>query len=93
MAKLKDFVTEIERQIDYKVKRLWFDDGGEYDNKKAKDWLKSVGIQWKPTVAYTPKQNKVSERLNRTLMDCICLILHGSNLDMSAWGEVGSTVI
>ncbi len=44
LAKLEDFVTWIERQTDYKVKRLQFDNSGEYDNKKAKDWLKVVGI-------------------------------------------------
>ncbi len=37
LTKFKDFVTWIKRQTDYKAKRLWSNNGKEYDNKKAKD--------------------------------------------------------
>ncbi len=44
LVKFKNFVTWIERQIDYKVKCLRSDNGREYDNKKAKNWLKGIRI-------------------------------------------------
>lgn len=40
-----------------------------------------------PTVPYTPKQNGVSERMNRTLMEKVRTFLHESQASLSLWGE------
>lgn len=40
-----------------------------------------------PTVPYTPQQNGVSERMNRTLMDKVRSMMHTGNIPMYLWGE------
>ena len=42
------------------------DNGGEY---MSTEFQKSKGIQHELTIAYTPQQNGIAERMNRTLME------------------------
>ncbi|GJV96203.1 putative ribonuclease H-like domain-containing protein [Tanacetum coccineum] len=54
---LKTFITEIENQLDFKVKVIRSDNGIEFKNS---------GIKKEFSVARTPQQNGVAERKNRT---------------------------
>ena len=45
------------------------------------------------SIPYTPQQNGVAERMNRTLMDCVRSLLHWSNLDKKFWAEALSTAV
>ncbi|CDF38468.1 unnamed protein product [Chondrus crispus] len=56
------FITK----FDCKVKLLYSDNGGEYQG--LVEYLEKQGIEWEPSAPYTPQQNGVAERLNRTLM-------------------------
>ena len=58
-----------------KIKALRADRGGEYMSEEFKSYLKECGIKSELTAAYSPQQNGVSERLNRTLLDRCCLML------------------
>eukprot|EP00171_Calliarthron_tuberculosum_P005108 IDg5108t1 len=51
------------------IKALRSDGGGEYTSTEFKDYLDKNGIAQQFTVAYTPQQNGVAERMNRTLKD------------------------
>ncbi len=93
MGKLQEFVTWIEWQTDMKVKRLRSDNGKEYKSKRSHAWFEKTGIQWEPTVPYTPEQNGVSESLNQTLMDRVSSVLFDKGLDARLWAEVANTVI
>ena len=54
------------------VKVLRSDNGGEYLGNDFKNYLSENGIHHQLTVAYTPQQNGVAERMNRTLTEVLC---------------------
>ena len=65
-----------------KLKVLRTDRGGEYLSTEFKSYLDSNGTQHQLTTAYTPEQNGVAERLNRTLINLVRSMLshkHVSN--------------
>ncbi|GJR49975.1 ribonuclease H-like domain-containing protein [Tanacetum coccineum] len=64
---LKDFVRQIENQLNQKVKTIRCDNGTEFKNKDVIEFCGSKGIKREYSNARTPQQNKVTERKNRTL--------------------------
>lgn len=81
------FKALVEKQSGYPLKCLRSDGGGEYCNNKFAIYLKGEGIVHQVTVPYTPQQNGVSERFNRTLMEKARCMLQGSGLCQRYWGE------
>lgn len=61
--------------------------GTEYYGNEFVQLCGSERIQIVATVPYTPQQNGVSERMNRTLMDKARTMVHESNLPKEFWGE------
>jgi hypothetical protein len=55
------------------LKVIRYDNAQEY--KALEKVLATTGIQFEFTTPYIPKQNKVAERLNRSLMDIARTIL------------------
>ena len=93
LTKLQEFVTWIEPQAGQKVKCLWSNNRGEYDNNKSQAWFKKTGIQWEPTVAYAPNQNGISKWTNRILIERVQFVLYGKNLDITLWAKIANTII
>lgn len=57
------------------INTLRTDRGGEYVGKNFNSWLDREGIRHETTTAYSPQQNGVSERYNRTAMEATrCLL-------------------
>jgi len=75
------------------LKALRTDNGGEYISNQFKSYLQEHGIQHQLTVAYTPQQNGVAERMNRTLLDCVRSLLHTAKIDKKFWAEALSTTV
>ena len=75
------------------LKILRIDNVGEYLSNEFKSCLPKHGIQHQLTVAYTPQQNGVAERMNRTLMDCVRSMLRTSSLDKKFWAEALATAV
>eukprot|EP00171_Calliarthron_tuberculosum_P004362 IDg4362t1 len=76
-ASSKRFQTFEERRTGKKIKTLRSDGGGEYTSNAFKTHLERNGIHQQFTVAHTPQQNKVAERMNRTLKDLVrAMLLH-----------------
>lgn len=59
-----------------KLKVLRSDNGGGHLSNDFKKFLAENGINHELTVAYTPQQNGVAERMNRTLLDLTRAMLH-----------------
>ncbi|MCO5583207.1 hypothetical protein L7F22_037115 [Adiantum nelumboides] len=59
----------VEREKDLKVKSILSDRGGEFLSENFARWCKSEGIRRQLTTPYTPSQNGVVERKNRTIME------------------------
>ncbi|GKB34895.1 putative ribonuclease H-like domain-containing protein [Tanacetum coccineum] len=59
---LKTFITEIENQLDYKVKVIRSDNGTEFKNSVMNQFCEMKGIKREFSVARIPQQNGVAER-------------------------------
>ena len=61
------WITELENRSGHKVKIFQSDNGGEYTSKAFEKYLTERGIQHQKTIPYTPMQNGVAKRMNRTI--------------------------
>ncbi|GKE12105.1 putative ribonuclease H-like domain-containing protein [Tanacetum coccineum] len=66
---LKTFITEIENQLDHKVKVIRSDNGTEFKNSVMNQFCEIKGIKREFSIARTPQQNGVAKRRNRTLIE------------------------
>ena len=57
----------IEKQSGHQIIKLRSDNGGEYVNKNFSTCCTEQWIQQQHAVQYTPQQNVLAERKNRTL--------------------------
>ena len=64
-----DFANEAQRQYNAKILTIRSDNGTEFKNYTLNGFLSEEGIRHQYSAAYTPQQNGVAERKNRTLMD------------------------
>ena len=74
------------------LKVLRSDNGGEYLSNDFKRFLSDEGIHHQLTV-YTPQQNGVAERMNRTLLDLARSMMHHKSLPKHFWAEALSTAV
>ena len=74
-------------------KALRTDNGGEFISLRFKEYLQLHRIQHQLTVAYTPQQNGIAQRMNRTLMDCARSMLLSAKLEPRFWAEALSTAV
>lgn len=89
----KNYKTLVENQTGCKIKRLVNDGGGEYMGKDFKDFLTSEGIIMDITAPYTPQQNPISERGNRTTTERARCMLIDANLPKCFWAEAVNTAV
>jgi transposase InsO family protein len=66
---LIEFKALAENESRCKIKILHTDNGGDYVNKDVQQLCIDAGIQLQHTVPYTPHQNGVPERKNRSLKE------------------------
>ena len=81
------YKAEVENQLDLKIKRLRSDRGGEYDSTSLRKFCELNGIVHEVTAPYTPEQNGIAERKNRTLKDMMNAMLISSGMPTNMWGE------
>jgi len=87
LTKFKEFHAEVTNLLGKRVKVLRTDNGGEYVSAEFEQYLKEHGIRHEVTTPYTPQQNGISERLNRTLQEmALSHILH-ANLPKCFWAD------
>jgi transposase InsO family protein len=58
-----------------RIKKIRSDNGTEFKNSKIEGFLEDEGIKHEFSSPYTPQQNGVVERKNRTLLDMATTIL------------------
>lgn len=87
------FKALVEKQLNLPIKCLRSDNGGEYCNLKFSQFLQREGIIHQTTVPYSPAQNGISERLNRTLFEKVRCMLQHSGLGKRFWGEAVMTAL
>ncbi|KAL2253784.1 UNVERIFIED_CONTAM: Retrovirus-related Pol polyprotein from transposon TNT 1-94 [Sesamum indicum] len=77
----------VENQTSKKLKSLRTDNGLEFCNQQFSEMCDKSGIKRHKTNPYTPQQNGVAERMNRTLLEKVRCLLISSGLPKSFWGE------
>ncbi|GJX42281.1 putative ribonuclease H-like domain-containing protein [Tanacetum coccineum] len=82
---LKDFIRQIENQLNQKVKTIRSDNGTEFKNKDVIEFCGSKGIKREYSNARTPQQNGVAERKNKTLIEAARTMLADSFLPNTFW--------
>lgn len=83
----KDYKRRVENQTGQRIKKLRTDNGREYLSKDFNNYLREEGIQRQLSVEYTPQQNGVAERANRTLVEMARCMMLQANLPDSLWAE------
>ena len=89
----KSFKAQAEREKELKLICLRTDNGGEFTSKEFISFCIAHEIQRHFSTPYTPQQNGVVERNNRTILDMTHAMLKNKNLPKVFWGEVVSTAI
>ncbi|GKA24337.1 retrovirus-related pol polyprotein from transposon TNT 1-94 [Tanacetum coccineum] len=75
-GKFKEWKQLVENQTGRTVKKLRTDNGLEFCNREFEQLCIESGIARHLTVVGMPQQNRVAERMNRTLMDRVrCLLI------------------
>uniref|UniRef100_I1NZF4 Integrase catalytic domain-containing protein n=1 Tax=Oryza glaberrima TaxID=4538 RepID=I1NZF4_ORYGL len=81
----------IERQTKKEVKVLRTDNGGEFCSDAFDDYCRKEGIVRHHTIPYTPQQNGVAERMNRTIISKARCMLSNARMNKRFWAEAANT--
>jgi hypothetical protein len=87
IEKFKEYKCLVEKKTERKIKTVRSDNGTEYTSHYLEDFLKQEGIRHELTVEYTPQQNGVAERKNRSLVETARCLMIQSGLSASFWAE------
>jgi len=84
VQKIKDQMTYLSVR-DKTPCTIRMDRGTEFVNDELKTWCHSHGIRLQMTTPYSPSQNGVAERMNRTLVELSCAMIKASDLPEFLW--------
>lgn len=90
---VKRMISRVELESKRPVKMIVTDNGTEYCNRELDEWLDEKGIVHNLAAPYTPEQNGIVERANRTVLEGIRALLHSSKLPDNLWSEAASTIV
>ena len=85
--KFKEFKALVENETSKKIYTIRSDNGGEFCSSPFVKFCKIHGIKKETSTPYTPQQNGVDERYNRTIMEMARAMMFETNLDFKFWGE------
>jgi transposase InsO family protein len=88
---LKKFMTRAQNEFELKIKKVRSDNGTEFKNTGVEEFLGEEGIKHEFSVPYTPQQNGVVERKNRTLIKAARTMLDEYKTPDNFWAEVVNT--
>lgn len=89
----KEYIAMAKAHYDSKISRVRCDNDRKYISAEFKTKCERKEIRMKYTISYTPQQNNVTERMNRTIIErAKCLILD-SHLGKRFWTEAVLTAV
>lgn len=89
----QNFCALVENQQNKTIKVIRTDNGLEFVNQKMRKFLESKGILHQKTVSYSPQQNGVAERANRTVIEKARCLLEDAQLPKQYWAEAVRTAV
>src|SRR4051812_29610798 len=87
----KNFARKAQNQFDVKIKKVRSDNGTEFKNANVDTFLDEQGISHEFSATYTPQQNGVVEKKNRTLIEMARTMLDEYKTSEHFWAEVVET--
>lgn len=92
LDRFKKWLLLVENQTNRKLKKLRTDNGLEFCSKEFNNFCSDRGIARHHTVPYTPQQNGLAKRMNRTILERVRCVLLYSGVPKSFWAEAATTV-
>lgn len=89
----KNFKACVEKKVGAPIQCLRTDRGGEFTSNEFAKFCEEQGISRQLTAAYTPQQNGVAERKNRTIMNMVRSMLDGRQVPKEFWPEAANWCI
>lgn len=87
LDRFRDYVQFMQASTEKKILKLRSDNGGEYCSSAFKKFCNINGIQHQLSAPYSPQQNGVAERVNRTLVEMAKCLLFDAKMSKNYWGE------
>jgi transposase InsO family protein len=84
---IKKFLRMAQNEFDTKVKMIRSDNGTKFKNTQVEDFLDEECIKHEFSSPYSPQQNGVAERKNRTLIEMTRTMLDGYKTSDQFWAE------
>jgi len=88
--KVKTFLRRAQREFNLPVKKVRSDNRSEFKNTQV-EFLDEEGIKHEFSTPYTPQQNGVVERKNRTLIDMARIMLDEYKISDIFWSDAIKT--
>lgn len=89
--RIEEYVEMVHTRFGKYPTAIRSDQGGEYKSKRLGRFYRSKGITPQFTAAYTPQQNGVAERKNRSLVEMGRCMLLDSGMGYRYWAEAINT--
>ncbi|KAK1650391.1 hypothetical protein QYE76_068196 [Lolium multiflorum] len=87
------FTKKAQRMYESEIKAIRTDNGTEFKNYTMQEFVDDEGIKHEFSAPYTPQQNGVVERKNRTIIEMARTMLSEFNSPHNFWGEAISTAV
>jgi transposase InsO family protein len=88
---LKKFLRQAQNEFGLRIKKIRSDNGTEFKNSQIEGFLEEEGIKHEFSSPYTPQQNSVVERKNRTLLDMARTMLDEYKTPDQFWAKAINT--
>ena len=88
-----DWLAKVENQTGQKLKCLRTDNGGEFKSEEFVKFYRECGIRREYKAPYSPEQNGIAERMNRTIQERVVSMLQHSGLSDGFWAEALLTTV
>lgn len=89
----KRFKALVEKQSGSTIKVMRSDRGCEYTSQEFEDYCKDEGIWKQLTASYSPQQNGIVERENRTIVEMATSMMNEKGLPKRFWAEAVFTAV
>ena len=93
LTKFKNLYKLAKKETGRSMSKLHTDNGREFLSKDFQAFIKLKGIRHELTAPYTPEQNSVAERDNRSVVECARSMLYNFSMPLEFWGEAINTAV
>ncbi|DAZ97144.1 TPA: hypothetical protein N0F65_004758 [Lagenidium giganteum] len=91
--RLRDYKMTMENQLHARIQFLRSDNGSEYVNQKVQSICRSGGIIHQRSIPYSPQQNGLAERTNRTVMEMARTMMMHQSVPTKWWADAINTAV